>query len=259
MNPCVKSLKIIITALSISYSQSPEEISLPAHNNTAVIIHHSGFILEYSEKYEQAKWVSEILTRNHLQNPVVTRSGSSFKEDPAIPTGSASPAEYKHSGYDRGHLAPAADMKWSKEAMHDCFYMSNMSPQEPSFNRGIWSNLEDAVRKWGIEKDTLYVITGGIPHNGLKTIGNHVAVPDSFYKAILDLKHHEGIGFILKNEGSGLPLSAFAVPIDSVEKYSGIDFFSALPDSLEESIESHVDREKWAIRFSAIKHKSPRR
>jgi len=259
MNPLVKPLSIIATVLSISYSQSPKEFSLPAHNNTAVIIHHSGFILEYAEKYEQAKWVSEILTRNHLQNPVITRSGSSFKEDPAVPTGSATPVEYKHTGYDRGHLAPAADMKWSKETMHDCFYMSNMSPQEPSFNRGIWSKLEDAVRKWGIEKDTLYVVTGGILHNGLKTIGYHIAVPDSFYKVILDLKNHEGIGFILKNEGSQLPLNSFVVPIDSVEKYSGVDFYSALPDSLEDEIESHVDREKWRAPVISKRHKVYRR
>jgi len=171
MSTISKSLAVFAAALSLSYSQSSEEISLPAHNKTAVIIKHSGFALEYSEKYEQAKWVSEILTRRHLQNPVVTRSGSSFKEDPAVPTGSAFPREYTRTGYDKGHFAPAADMKWSAKAMHDCFYMSNMSPQVPSFNRGIWGKLEDEVRKWTIEKDTLYVVSGGILHNGLKTIG----------------------------------------------------------------------------------------
>jgi endonuclease G len=247
MNP-IKSLSIVVTALSISYSQSPQEISIPAHNSSAVIVKHAGFSLEYAEKYEQAKWVSEIVTRKNLRNPIVTRSGSSFKADPDIATGSSSPKEYVRTGYDRGHLAPAADMKWSVKSMHDCFYMSNMSPQAPSFNRGIWGKLEDAVRKWAIEKDTLYVVTGGFLHDGLKTIGGHVTVPDSFYKVILDLKHHEGIGFILRNEGSQLPIESFEVPIDSVEKYSGIDFYSSLPDSLENAIESHVDKEKWITR-----------
>jgi endonuclease G, mitochondrial len=132
--------------------------------------------------------------------------------------------------------------------MHDCFYMSNMSPQAPSFNRGIWGKLEEAVRKWAIEKDTFCVVTGGILHERLKTIGGHVAVPDSFYKVILDLRHHEGVGFILKNEGSKKPLDSFEVPIDSVEKYSGIDFYSTLPDSLEDAIENHVDKGRWIIK-----------
>lgn len=246
MNALAKSLSIIATTISVSYSQpTPEEISIPSHDSSAVIIHHTGFSLEYDEKYEQAKWVSEILTRRNLRNPVVTRSGSSFRSDPAILTGSSSPKDYTRSGYDRGHLAPAADMKWSGKAMYDCFYMSNMSPQKPAFNRGIWSKLEDAVRKWALEKDTIYVVTGGILRNSLPAIRGNVAVPEYFYKVILDLKRHEGIGFILINKGSNKPIISFAVPIDSVEKYSGIDFYPTLDDSLEESIESRLNNKKW--------------
>jgi endonuclease G len=228
------------------YLPLPAQDLLPAHDSGAFIIRHAGFILDYSEKYEQSLWVYEVLTRDHLQHPAIGRSGS-FRPDPEIPSGSAHPEEYAHTGYDRGHLAPAADMKWSVESEHQCFFMSNMSPQAPAFNRGIWGKLEDAVRDWALEKDTLYVVTGGILHHGLKTIGDHVAVPDSFFKVILDLKHHEAAGFILKNEGSNQPLPHFLVPIDTVEKYSRIDFFPELPDSLENAIENHVDGEFWQV------------
>jgi endonuclease G, mitochondrial len=244
MNRPAKSIALFF--VGYAFGCFAQNVSLPAHPSTAIIVKHNGFTLEYLPKFEQAKWVFEVLTKDHLQNPVIERSGS-FKQDLSIPGSSATPKEYSHTGYDKGHLAPAADMKWSAAAMHDCFYMSNMSPQKPSFNRGIWGKLEDEVRKWALEKDTLYVISGGILHEGLKTIGNHIAVPDSFYKVILDLKHHQGIGFVLRNEGSTLPLNSFEITIDSVESLTGIHFFPALPDDLKKKLEATIDPAKWGF------------
>ena len=119
-----------------------------------------------------------------------------------ISTGSASLPDYKGSGYDRGHLAPAGDMKWSTTAMSESFYMSNMSPQEPSFNRGIWNRLESQVRRWAIDNGSVYIATGGVLTDGLKTLGsNSVSVPQYYFKVILDYQEPDikGIGFIIPN------------------------------------------------------------
>lgn len=158
-----------------------------------------------------------------------------------IPTGSAESGDYKGSRYDKGHLAPAADMAWDSTAMCESFYMSNMSPQLPAFNRGIWKRLEDQVRDWAIENQEIWIVTGPVLRDDLPTIGtNHVSVPEYFYKVIIDIKEPDfkGIGFILPNKGSKEPLTAFAVTIDSVEALTGLDFFPGLPDSLEKLIES---------------------
>ena len=103
------------------------------------IVNHLGYSLSYNEKNEQASWVAYELTADQVRGTVKRKD--SFRSDPLIKTGSASLSDYKGSGYDRGHLAPAADMKWSTTAMSESFFMSNMSPQLPGFNRGIWKKL----------------------------------------------------------------------------------------------------------------------
>lgn len=167
-----------------------------------------------------------------------------------VRTGSAELSDYRGSGYDRGHLAPAADMKWSPTAMSESFYMSNMSPQRPRFNRGMWKRLEEKVRTWATESEEIYVVTGPVLSDNLPTIGaNQVAVPEYYYKVILDFKEPElkGIGFILANQSSTQPLATYAVTIDSVEVVTGIDFFPAIEDSLEERIESSVQVQKRSL------------
>jgi endonuclease G, mitochondrial len=174
-----------------------------------------------------------------------------------VPTGSASLADYRNSGYDRGHLFPAGDA-WDSASMNDCFYLSNMSPQNSSFNSGIWALLEAQVRTWAIDFDTIYIATGGILYDGLPTIGtDSVAVPEYFYKVILSesSKDTMGIGFILKNEGSQSQFSSFAITIDSVEEVTGIDFFPGLSDSLESRVESVLDTSKWLTNSRIISEK----
>ena len=115
---------------------------------------YTGFDLGYNEKYEQASWVAYVLTREEVESGMINRTDN-FRVDTSISTGSANLADYRGSGYDRGHLAPAGDMKWNATAMSESFLMSNMSPQTPSFNRGIWRSLESRVRVWAIEKDSI--------------------------------------------------------------------------------------------------------
>ncbi len=194
------------------------------------VISYSGFSLLYDEKHEQARWVAYELTQAETVKGV--ERSNNFREDPNISTRSASNEDYSKSGYDRGHLAPASDMGWSTTSMEESFYYSNMSPQNPGFNRGIWKKLETQLRNWASDHDAIYVVTGPVLSEGLPTIGpNRVSVPKYYYKVILDNQEPglHGIGFILPNEPSKLSLSSFAVSIDSVEKVTGLDFFPTLP------------------------------
>ena len=212
-----------------------------------MIVRHSNFTLCYSEKFEQPKWVAYRLTAAMFGGSPVSRTNN-FREDPDVRSGSALPSDYAHSGFDRGHLCPAADMSFSESAMSETFYMSNMSPQIPAFNRGIWKHLEEKVRSWAKVNDELFVVTAGVLTDSLRYIGaNKVAVPEYFYKVILDHTSPEfkAIAFILPNEGSKQDLMSFAVSIDSVEALTGLDFFPGLPDEEEVLLESRFETDAW--------------
>jgi endonuclease G, mitochondrial len=238
-------MRFLIILILFAAIQAKDGLEIPVISDSAAFIIHHGFTLEYAEKYEQAKWVAYELDK--AKASVVIPRTDNFKADPAVKTGSASLEDYKGSGFDRGHLFPAADA-WDSASMNECFYLSNMSPQVHAFNGGIWAKLEEQVRNWALEFDTIYIVTGPILKNGLPTIGpDSVAIPEYFYKAILCINHKDTmeIGFILKHEGSQNPLKSFAVTIDSLEIVSGIDFFPSLANSTESKVESHIDTTKW--------------
>jgi endonuclease G len=229
-------LRFLIFVFVFSLSAT---IKVPSHHSTDLIVTHTGFSIDYDPSFKQAKWVSYLLTRDHLKNQIIKRTNN-FRSDSLLPSKfRVSPNNFYHSGYDRGHLCPAEDMRWNEKAENDCFYMSNISPQVPAFNRGIWERLENLVRKWAIDFDSEYVVTGGVLKKGLKKIGpDSVSVPDYFYKVILvyRAKDKKGIGFILKNEKNKKVLIHYAVSIDSVEKVAGIKFFPGINDSLKNKI-----------------------
>lgn len=210
------------------------------------VIHHVGYSLLYNEKHEQANWVSYV--NNPFKMSGTIKRKNSFRSDPLIPSKSAESADYKNSGLDRGHLAPAADMKWSTVAMKESFYMSNISPQKPSFNRGIWKKLETEVRNWTLSSDSIYVVTGPFLNDSLSTIGaNNVSIPSAFFKVLLKFKDNkkQGIGFIMPNEASTLPLSSFATNIDYVEEITKLDFFYLFSDDDEMLFESEICSSCW--------------
>ena len=223
-----------------------DSLYLPGLDSNEIIIEHLAYTLVYSEAHEQAKWVFYKLSKDKLKGPSVDRSNK-FKQDPLIVTESASHSDYKGSGYDRGHLAPAADMAWSKLVMDESFYYSNMSPQSPSFNRGIWKKLETQVRDWAVLYDSIYVVTGPILDSGLVTIGSNVSVPSYYYKTILKYSDDvpSAMSFLLPNEGSRLPLQNFTLSVDSLEQISGIDFYTAIDDSLQKSFEESICLRCW--------------
>ncbi|MBP3416676.1 MAG: DNA/RNA non-specific endonuclease [Spirochaetaceae bacterium] len=226
------------------------EIPLCSHTDDSHEVHqYAGFALCYREQYEQAEWVAyEINTAELVKEAGRT---DDFRPDPNISTGSASLADYKGSGYDRGHLAPAADMAFSHQTMSESFYMSNMSPQAGGFNRGVWKDLEANVREWAEEFGSVYVISGPVlEKDEYPTIGeNAVAIPEYYYKVLFAPEGRDGkaemIGFLLPNEKTKEDYFAFVVPVDEIEQRTGLDFFHSLPDNAETSLESQSHPEAW--------------
>ena len=223
------------------------KLEIPKTNSKDKIISHTGYSLLYNETHEQANWVAYELTKEET-NKIFERTDR-FLSDPKVTTRTASNKDYEGSGYDRGHLAPASDMGWSSTAMAESFYYSNISPQTPSFNRGIWKNLEELVRNWAVENNSVYVVTGPVLTNRLQTIGpNKVSIPNYYYKVVLDYSEPniKGIGFIIPNIGSKEQLQYYAVSIDTIEELTGIDFFPLLQDEQEELIEKTLCIKCWS-------------
>jgi len=211
------------------------------------IIEREGYALGYIEKHEQPAWVQYIMSAEEVSRRAVKRSDD-FRPDPEVSSGSATPQDYIRSGYDRGHLAPAADMSFSVKTMSESFYMSNMSPQAPQFNRGIWSKLEKQVRHFATKEKQIVVVTGPIlPAEKTITIGaNRVTVPQYYYKVIYDTTPPEKmVAFVLPNKGSKADLRTFTVTVDRVEELTGLDFFSTVPKEKQEQLERTIKVENW--------------
>lgn len=238
------------TQQSFSYTiRNPQfdNLSYGVPGKADSIVEREGYALGYIEKHEQPAWVQYIMTSEEVSRRAAKR-GDDFRPDPEIPTGSATPQDYTRSGYDRGHLAPAADMSFSAKAMSESFYMSNMSPQAPQFNRGIWSKLEKQVRHFATREKRIVVVTGPIlPAEKAITIGaNKVTVPQYYYKVIYDTTPPEKmIGFVLSNKGSSADLRTFVVTVDRVEELTGLDFFSTVPQPKQEQLERTITVENW--------------
>ncbi|MGB0429745.1 MAG: DNA/RNA non-specific endonuclease [Bacteroidia bacterium] len=223
-----------------------EALVLPKTNADDVIIKRLAYTLSFNEKHEQAEWVAYTLSQSEVKGGAKRKDN--FKADPDIETESAQLNDYKKSGYDRGHLAPAADMSKNQKIMDESFYMSNMSPQEPSFNRGIWKKLEEQVRNWTMTDTLLYVVTGPVLTDGLPTIGeNGVSIPEYYYKIIADFSEPElkCIAFLMPNKKLKDPIYNFVVSIDSLEQVTGLDFYHLLPNNIEDSLEQTKDWIVW--------------
>lgn len=218
-------------------------------STTNQIIKHKYYSLSYNEKHEQAEWVAYALKPAYLKK--IDRKRPYFIYDKLVKTKSANYRNYKKSGYDKGHLLPAGDMRFSLDAFNDTFFTSNISPQNHDFNAGIWNRLEQKTRYWTKKYGTLYVITGGILKENLKTIGTeNVSVPNQFYKILLDYTEPEikAIAFLMPNKDVNKALYKYVVSIDKIEKLTGIDFFPNLPDNIENTLESKNDYKGWSFR-----------
>ena len=204
--------------------------------------------MSYNEDYEQAEWVAYELKKEHLSKSNFKRPY--FEIDEAVKTKAAHWKNYKKSGYDRGHLCPAGDRKYTKEAHDETFLTSNISPQTHDFNSGIWNSLEQKVRFWAKKYDGVFVVTGGILQGELKTIGDEeVGVPNYFYKILMDYNHGNPkmIAFLMEHEKYNQPLYSFVVSVDAVERLTGIDFFPQLKDAIENSLEASSSYKNWSF------------
>ncbi len=243
---------------ALAYTQPfPTLFEIPETDSTSFPIFHTGYTFLYADEHEQALWVAYELTRAEASN--IFKRKNDFRPDPKVTTHTANNADYKDSGFDRGHLAPSADMGWSPQVQSESFYYSNISPQHPSFNRVVWQRLETQVRNWAMEYDTIYIVTGPILREGLTTIGpNAVSVPEYFYKAILHYSPTDpkGIGFIMPNAGSSDHISHFVVSIDSLETLTGLNFFPLLPDH-QAHLESDVCIPCWTWSTSQTHNSKP--
>jgi len=220
---------------------------LPTSTTQQIVIHDT-YTLSYAEEYEQAEWVAYELKQNDISNANFVRPF--FIEDKQVQTGSADWRNYKKSGYDKGHLCPAGDRKFSKKAFDETFLTSNISPQKHDFNDGIWNRLEQKIRYWATKYNGIYVVTGGVLESGLATIGNeNVAVPKYFYKVVLDEDNGKFrmIGFLVPAVDSDKPLYEFVVSVDEIERRTGIDFFPKLGDTTENRLEKSSDYKSWSF------------
>jgi endonuclease G len=259
----VIGFSIVICLLATSYKQYPktdkdnfsiENVEIPAKitGRQEQIITHIGYTVSYNSDWKIPNWVAYELTKEEAEG--ATSRGKNFIPDPEVSyVESATTDDYKNSGWDRGHMAPAADMKWSEQAMKESFYLSNICPQNKNLNSGIWKNLEEQVRGLAEEKGNIYIVCGPIVSKQPKTIGyNNVAIPDAFFKVLLqnDNGDWSAIAFMFANESGRKPLSTYAMSVEEMQIITGIDFFPALPNSIEEKVESQVDFTKWNTKNS---------
>lgn len=238
-----------------------QQVGLPALQAQDQLVPHAAMVLAYAEQFEQARWVAHMITQDVTKGTVFRTND--FRVDEKVTTGSAveedyflkklkadSSFEYDGFGYDRGHLAPSADFRWSKTALSESYYYSNMSPQLAAFNRGSWGELEDAIRGYLYRNNntSLYVLTGPVLTSDLPTVPrakNKVAVPRQYWKVVADLTNKKGIGFLMPNENITKVLGTFAVPINDIEKLTGLNFFNKLPEALQEELESQRSINDW--------------
>ena len=214
------------------------------------IIRHEGYTVSYNSDYRVANWVAYELTSTEAKSKKNDRSNKVVR-DPQVNGASAENGDYTRTVYDRGHLAPAGDMKWSAKAMRESFYLSNICPQKPKLNRGIWKDLEEQCRLWALDNGSLLIVTGPVITGDMKRLGkNRVAIPKAFYKVLCyhTEKGYKGIGFLFENRDyKDNSLKSIAIPIDSVEKATGIDFFPSIPDDQENEMEAAVDWSRWSF------------
>ncbi len=244
-----------------------EVVGLPSLLPGDALVKHAALTLAYCEEHEQARWVAHIILPD-VTSGKVFRSND-FRPDPDVATGSAVEADYllkflqpdstwKYDGfgYDRGHLAPSADFRWSQKALSESYFYSNMSPQLDKFNREAWGDLEDKIRGYLYRNPEaqIYVVTGPVLEPTLPVIerGVHkVSIPKAYFKIAMDLQQQRAIGFVMPNRAIPEPIVSFAMTIDQVEALTGLDFFPKLPDDVEAKLESQKNPADWLTESAA--------
>ena len=231
--------------------ESVQNLSLPvtSPSKTDILIEHEGFALLYDTKTLCPRWVAWELTAEETRGRV-SRQNVDFKEDSKVPKEyQVASWDYNGGHYGRGHMCPAGDMKWSQEAMQDCHYMTNICPQTAELNKTWWEHLERACRQWARQEGAVQIVCGPIFSENPKHFGkkHRMAVPRAFYKVVLSLKkgQEKAIGFFYTNDNAIQPMEDAVRSVDDIERLTGIDFFSSLPDEQEDRLEAMTDLRVW--------------
>lgn len=212
------------------------------------ILPKTGFTISFNPETRQPNYVAWELLGSETEGG--QERTDLFSPDPAAKE-SATPDDYRYSGYDRGHMAPAGDMKWNARAMEESFLMTNICPQDAALNRGAWKKLEEKCRAKALADSAVIVVCGPIfdtPQPRMRIGNSGVAVPDRFFKVILSpyTDPVQAIGFIMPNDEVKGGMQPCAVSVDEVERITGYDFFSALPDSIENAAEASCNFNRWS-------------
>ena len=215
------------------------------------VIDHFAYSLSYNDDWKLPNWVAYELTKSETFGDI--ERCNRFSPDPKVIGEAVEHGDYTNNQgkYDRGHMAPAADMKWSEQAMRESFYTTNICPQNANLNRGDWNDIEELVRDYAQQYGAVYVVCGPIVSDSPQYMGNYqkIAIPDAFYKAILRRKGDSwtAIGFVCNNEAGSKPLLYYVRTIDEIEEMAAIDLFYSLPDDIENAIESSDNTMDWTL------------
>ncbi len=228
----------------------PEKLEVPSLTKPRPeqVIEHIGYTVSYNPDWCIPNWVAYELT--DAESEGTEERAKHFEPDPDVKGFCPSSKDYSNSGYDRGHMAPAGDMKWSRQAMRESFYLSNICPQNHNLNSGDWKSLEEKVRSWAKEFQNVYVTCGPIVSAHSATIGEHnITVPDAFFKVILcrNGDQWQSIGFCFENKAGHKPLNTYCKTVDEIEEITGIDFFPLLEDSIENVVEATYNTYFWGL------------
>ena len=212
------------------------------------VLKREGYTTSYNAEWRIPNWVAWCLTRDHATGPF-KRPKMAYHEDVEVAEPRAKLDDYKGSHYSRGHMCPSGDNKWDATAQNQSFLLTNMCPQDRTLNGGDWNELEMRCRRWAERYGEVYIVAGPIvSKSNPETIGrNHVVVPDKFFKVVLCTEGTpRALGFIYDNrQDHHKKMREYVVSVDEVERITGLDFFSALPDDVERRIEEHADLDKW--------------
>ena len=212
---------------------------------------HKGYALGFSKKHWQARWTQYRLTKQNIKDSMgKPRYDGAFlpDPDPRIPFKLEIARDYSFSGYDRGHLVPDLDLRYSFEAQKETYYYSNISPQKQYFNRGVWKRLEDKVRSLAIREGAIVIVTGPIFPFRERRLGDLQTIPSKFFKVI----YSEGetpkmIGFIIPHYETQAPLRTFVCTVRKVEIETGLQFFPKLPSDVQKDLKTRTSPEDWGI------------
>jgi len=211
-----------------------------------ILLYRVGYKVSYNTRTRQPNWVAWHLTAEHSDGPY--RRLGNFHEEEDVPTPRATLDDYRGSGWSRGHMCPAGDNKWNETAMYESFSLVNVCPQNASLNSGLWNSIEIDCRRWARQYGDIYIVCGPVFYNREhEVIGyNEVYVPEAFFKVVLCLNDKpKGMGFVVKNADGNKKRDLYYNSIDQVERITGMDFFPALPDDIENQVEAEANIDDW--------------